>query len=75
MKKLSKIFKMGSTQEKNFTYVGYDITQTAEGITVSQSQFVAEKVVLFNITAERKKEPEAILDEGEITLLTQEFEQ
>ena len=53
---------MGLAQEKSFIYVEYHRRQTAKGITVSQDRFAAEKVVLFNITADRKKEPEGQID-------------
>ena len=69
--RICKIFKMGSTQEKNFKYVGYQISQTSTGITVDQNQFAAEKVELFNIPVERKREPDAALNEEEKTLLRQ----
>ena len=39
VKKLEVIFKMGVTKEKSFTYTGFEIEQTKEGVRVSQDSF------------------------------------
>ena len=38
---LVKIFQMGKTESKSFTYVGYDINQDESGISISQNSYAA----------------------------------
>ena len=66
---LKKIFKMGEIQEKEFTYVGFEISQSKEGIIVSQESFVNEKIELFEVPTEMKQNPmESLGNEGRTQL-------
>ena len=68
---LKKKFKMGKTEEKEFTYVGLEIKQDKGGIEVAQRKYVQEKIktIDVDICVERKLEMEERLTEKEGTLL------
>ena len=53
--KLVKIFQMGKTESKMFTYVGFDLKQDEKGITIDQSSY-ASGYQTFDINPERAKQ-------------------
>ena len=69
IKKLKEVFKMGETQKKKFTYVGFELSQTFDGITLRQDKYINEKIELFEVPAERRQQPGNKLTEEEVTQL------
>ena len=68
---LGQVLKMGTTEASNLTYVGYEINQTEQGLTISQDKFVSDKVEQFAISPDRRRKTEEPLDEEELKLLRQ----
>ena len=50
---LCKRFQAGSRQDEDFKYVGYQITQTPRGVTLSQKDYV-ENVEVPEVAAPRE---------------------
>ena len=65
---LQQIFLMGKTEESKFKYVGMDIEQTEEGITLSQQEY-ADSLEPITIKPERSKQTEENLSEDEKSTL------
>ena len=61
---LVKIFQMGKTESKSFTYVGYDINQDESGISISQNSYAAG-LKTFDVKPERAKQTDDDLEPEE----------
>ena len=66
--KLTEIFKMGKTEKKQFSYVGYDVEQNEEGIKISQQAY-ADNLEVFNVCPTRSLNQDDDLTEEEKSLL------
>ena len=67
--KLADVYTMGKVEEKKFTYVGFDINQTTEGITIDQSQYAKEKIDNLIIDPDRAKNQDDELSSDEKSIL------
>lgn len=67
--KLADVYTMGKVEEKQFTYVGFDINQTEDGITIDQSQYAEEKIDNIIIDPDRAKNQNDELSDEEKSLL------
>ena len=67
--KLADVYTMGKVEEKKFTYVGFDIEQKEEGITIDQSHYAREKIEIITIDPDRAKNQDEALSNEEKSML------
>lgn len=67
--KLKKIFKMGETQSRKFTYTGLEMEQTREGVRITQNGFIKDKIESSEILFEREEEGSKPLNKEQNRLL------
>ena len=70
-RKLAAIFQMGTTEERKFTYTGFNLEEVKGGIRVDQTSFAKEKLEVFDVKPERAKNPGEELTGEEVTVIRQ----
>ena len=68
MPKLLKGLVVGSTEETEFTYTGFTITQDSKGITIDQDAYL-DSITIPQLDAERQKDTKSPLTTEETTYL------
>ena len=67
--RLADVYTMGKVEEKKFTYVGFDIEQKEEGITIDQNHYAREKIEIITIDPDRAKNHDDMLSNEEKSML------